>query len=94
VAALSSRELQEESEVMCWAMASLYFEVQEPLQTCTPYFHTSRTLFPQQEFCYELSMVSALMACYLLESSECGSSGQFLSGPGREVGEIASDQAD
>jgi hypothetical protein len=70
--------LQEETEVLCWAIACLYFEVQEPLQTCSPYFHTSRTLFPQQEFCYELSMLSALMACYLLESSECGSSGQIF----------------
>jgi hypothetical protein len=45
------------SMVSCWAMASPYFDVQEPLQTCTPCFHTSRTLFPNPEFCYEMSMV-------------------------------------
>jgi hypothetical protein len=55
------------------------FEVQKPLQTCTPCFHTSITLFPHPELCFsEMSMVCALMACYLLESSKGGSSGQIL----------------
>jgi hypothetical protein len=70
--------LKGEVEVLCWAMASPYFEVQEPLQTCSSGFHTSRTSFPHPEFCYELSMVSALMACYMLESSKCRSSGQVF----------------
>jgi hypothetical protein len=39
-------------------------------------------------------MVCAMMACYVLESSELGILGQFPSGPGSVVGEIASDQAD
>jgi hypothetical protein len=55
-----------------------YFKVREPLQTCTPCFHASRTSFPHLEFCYELSMVCALMACYVLESYKCGSSGQIF----------------
>jgi hypothetical protein len=63
---------------MSWARASPYFEVQEPLQTCTPCFHTSRTSLPHPQLCYERSMVCALMACYLLESSECQSSGQIF----------------
>jgi hypothetical protein len=54
-----------------------YFKVREPLQTCTPCFHTSRTSFPRPEFCNELSIVCALMACYVLESSECESRGQI-----------------
>jgi hypothetical protein len=53
--------LYREIEVVCWAeiwaMASPYFEVQEPLQTCTPCFHTSRTWFPNPDFCYEMSVV-------------------------------------
>jgi hypothetical protein len=56
-----------EMEVLCLAMASPYFEVQVPFQACTPCFHTSRTSFPHPEFCYELPMVCALMACCLLE---------------------------
>jgi hypothetical protein len=55
-----------------------YFKVQEPLQTCIPCFHTSRTSFPHPEFCYKLSMWCAFMACYVLESSGCGSSGQIF----------------
>jgi hypothetical protein len=47
-------------------------------KTCTQCFHKSRTSFPHPEFCYELSMVCAMMASYVLESSECGSSGQFF----------------
>jgi hypothetical protein len=43
-----------------------------------PMLHKSRTSFPHLEFCYEMSMVCALMACYVLESSECGSSGQIF----------------
>jgi hypothetical protein len=35
-----------------------------------------KTLFPHAEFCNEMSMVCALMACCLRESSEYGSSGQ------------------
>jgi hypothetical protein len=65
-----------EMEVLCWATASRCFEVQEPLQTCPPCFYTSRKSFPNPEFCYKMSMVCALMACCLLESSECGSIGQ------------------
>jgi hypothetical protein len=58
-----------------WAMASPMF--QGAGATPNMYFHTSRTSFPHPEFFYELSMVCALMACYVLESSECGSSGQI-----------------
>jgi hypothetical protein len=47
-------------------------------KTCTPCFHTSRTLFPHPEFYYDMSMVCAMMACYVLESSEYGSSGQIF----------------
>jgi hypothetical protein len=67
-----------EMEVLCWALASPYFVVQEPPQTCTPCFHTSSPSLPHPGFCYEISMVCALMACYMLESSECGSSGQIF----------------
>jgi hypothetical protein len=75
------------------------FEVQEPFQTCTSCFYTSRTLFPQPEFCYDMSMVSAraLMSCDLLESSERGSSRRFFSSGhmhGSVVGKTASDRAD
>jgi hypothetical protein len=79
VAALSSRAVGG-MEMLRWAMASPCFEVQEPLQTCTPCFHTSKTSFPHPEFCYEMSMVCALIACYVLESSECESSGQIFFG--------------
>jgi hypothetical protein len=75
--------------MLCWAMASPYLEVQEQLQTCTSCFHTSRPMSPHPEFCYELSMVCALMACYVPEAV-----GASSSGPGRVVGEIAQDQAD
>jgi hypothetical protein len=37
-----------------------------------------QNIVPPKEFCYDLSMVRALMACYVLESSECGSSGQIF----------------
>jgi hypothetical protein len=49
-----------------WQLQAPYFEGQEPLQTCTPCFHTIRTSCSLPEFCYEMSMVCALMACYLL----------------------------
>jgi hypothetical protein len=50
-------------------MASPYLQVREPLQTCAPCFYTSRTSFPNPEFRYEMSMVRAMMACYILEIS-------------------------
>jgi hypothetical protein len=31
-------------------------------KTCNPCFHKRRTSFPRSEFCYEMSMVSAVMA--------------------------------
>jgi hypothetical protein len=34
------------------------------------------------------------MACFMLESSECGKSGSTFTGPGLVVGDIAVDQAD
>jgi hypothetical protein len=60
-------------EVLCWAMASPIFQ---GAGASPNMYYTSRTSFPHPDFCYELSMVCALMACYVLESSECGSSGQ------------------
>jgi hypothetical protein len=78
-----------EMEVLCRAMASPYFEVQEPLQACTPCFHASRRSIPHPEFCYEISMLCALMACYLLETQSVEVVGKISPGPGRVVGEIA-----
>jgi hypothetical protein len=37
-----------------------------------------QNLVPPPKFCYELSMVCALMARCVLESSDCGSSGQIF----------------
>jgi hypothetical protein len=50
--------------------------------------HTSRTSFPHPEFCYELSIVCALMACYILECSSVEAVGKFSSGPWWVAGEI------
>jgi hypothetical protein len=36
--------------------------------------YTSTTAFPHSEVCYEMALVCAMMACYMLESSECGNS--------------------
>jgi hypothetical protein len=77
VAALSSRVVWGTWRCCVGPWQTPYFKVREPLQTCTACFHTSRTLFLHPEFCYELSMGCALMACYVLESSECGSSGHL-----------------
>jgi hypothetical protein len=76
-----------------WATASPYFEVQKPLQTCTPCFHISSTSLPHPEFLDEMSMVCAMMAWYVLESCECGNSEQ-LSCLRTQVREIAKEQAD
>jgi hypothetical protein len=56
-------------------------------------FHTSRTSSFHPDFCYATSMVCAMMACYVLGSSERGNSEQFFPGPGRVVGECPT-QAD
>jgi hypothetical protein len=72
-------------KLLCWVMASPYFEVQEPLQICTLCFHRSETWPPHLEFCYAMSMVCAMIACYVLESSECGNSGQFHQGLGVQL---------
>jgi hypothetical protein len=56
------------AEVLCWAMASSYFDSRSASKICTPCFHTSRTSFPHPEFCYKMSMVCAMMACYVLEA--------------------------
>jgi hypothetical protein len=76
-------------ELLCWDMAGPYIEVQEPLLTCTPCFHTSRISFPHSEFCHAIFMVCAMMACYVLEKSKCGTVDNVSSGPGRVVGEVA-----
>jgi hypothetical protein len=39
-------------------------------------------------------MVCAGMACFVLESSECGKSGSTFAGPGLIAGDISEDQAD
>jgi hypothetical protein len=64
-----------EMKVFCWTMANPYLKVQETPQTCkcTTCLHTSRT-----SFSFELSMACASIECPVLESSECGSSGQFF----------------
>jgi hypothetical protein len=78
VAALSSQDAGGKGGVVLGHGKPIY-QVREPLQTCTPCSHTSRSLFPHPDFCYEMSTVCALMAaCYLRESSECGSSGQIF----------------
>jgi hypothetical protein len=54
------------------------FRCRSHSKACTPCFHTSRTSFNHPEFCYEMYIVCAMMACYVLESSTCGSSGQIF----------------
>jgi hypothetical protein len=47
-------------------------------KTSTPCFQTSRASSPNLEFCYEMSMACAMMACHVLESSERGNSGHMV----------------
>jgi hypothetical protein len=65
-------------EVLCWAMASPIFQGAGATPNMYSMLPHKQKLVPHPEFCYELSMVCALMACYVLESSECGSSGQIF----------------
>jgi hypothetical protein len=85
--------LQGGMQVLCWTIASPYFEMQES-KISIPCYHTRRTSFPHPEFCYETSMVCAMMACSVLESWSVKTVGKFISSPRPVVGEIAHDQVD
>jgi hypothetical protein len=89
--------LKGKMEVLCWAMASPYFGVQEPLQTCTPCFHMAT----QEEHRYRTqnSAMSCLwvahcrhVTCWKAPCVEAV--GNFSSGPGHVVCAIAESQAD
>jgi hypothetical protein len=84
-------------ELLCWAMASSRLKPifrRSHSKTCTPCLHTSRTSFDHPEFCYAMSMVCAMLACYVLDSSESKHGWPIFIRPGRAVGEVALDQAD
>jgi hypothetical protein len=64
-------------EVLCWAMANPIFQGAGATPNMYSMLPHKQNIVPPPRILHELSMVCALMACYVLESSECGSSGQI-----------------